>query len=115
MTTSFLGWTMTGGATLRAQVGNGTLTGTIVDAQGGALPGASITVTEQATNAARTISRRPGRRVPRARPCLPGRYSVEIAMQGFSPLKVTDVPLAPAEVRSLDKIELKLGQLTESR
>jgi len=34
MTTSFLGWTMIAGATLLAQVGNGTLTGTIVDGQG---------------------------------------------------------------------------------
>ena len=113
MTTSFLGWTMIAGATLLAQVGNGTLTGTIVDGQGGALPGATITVTEQATSASRTITTdKDG--VFRVSALPPGRYSLEIAMQGFSPLTVTDVPLAPAEVRSLDKIELKLGQLTES-
>src|SRR4029450_13716207 len=44
----------------------------------------------------------------------PGRYSLEITMEGFSPLKVTDVPLAPAEVRSLEKLELKIGQFAES-
>ena len=113
MTTSFLGWTMIAGATLLAQVGNGTLTGTIVDGQGGALPGATITVTEQATSASRTITTDKDS-VFRVSALPPGRYSLEIAMQGFSPLTVTDVPLAPAEVRSLDKIELKLGQLTES-
>ena len=44
----------------------------------------------------------------------PGRYTVEITLDGFSPLKVTDVPLAPAEVKNLGKIQLKIGQLTES-
>src|SRR6185436_12775760 len=77
------------------------------------LPGATVTVTEQATNATRTItSDKDG--VFRMPALPPGRYTLEISMEGFSPLKVTDVPLAPAEVRSLDKIELKIGQLTES-
>jgi hypothetical protein len=35
-------------------------------------------------------------------------------MSGFSTLKVADVSLAPAEVKSLEKLQLKLGQLTES-
>ena len=102
-----------GGAHLSAQAGNGTLTATIVDAQGGALPGATVTVTEQATNATRTGTTDPDGvfRIP-ALP--PGRYSVEITMEGFSPLKVTDISLAPAEVRSLEKIELKIGQISES-
>jgi len=48
-------------------------------------------------------------------PGLPaGRYTVEATMSGFAPLKLTDVPLAPAEVRSLDKLQLKIGQLNES-
>src|SRR4051812_31477407 len=89
-----LGWAMIGGATLRAQVGHATLTATIVDAQGGALPGASITVTEQATGASRTITTdKDG--VFRVSALPPGRYTLEIAMEGFSPLTVTDVPLAP--------------------
>src|SRR4026209_1133619 len=96
-----LGWTLMAGTNLGAQAGNGTLTGTIVDAQGGALPGATVTATEQATNAARTTtSDRDG--VFRIPALPPGRYSLEIAMEGFSPLKVTDVSLAPAEIRSLE-------------
>ena len=86
-------------ARLAAQAGTGTLTGSIVDAQGGALPGATITVTEQATTAARTIvSDRDG--VFRIPALPPGRYNLDITMEGFSPLKVTDVSLAPAEVRA---------------
>jgi len=108
-----LGWALLAGANLGAQAGNGTLTATIVDAQGGALPGATVTVTEQATNATRTIVTDPDGvfRIP-ALP--PGRYSLEITMEGFSPLRVTDISLAPAEVKSLEKIELKIGQLSES-
>ena len=54
-------------ARLAAQ-GTGTLSGTVVDAQGGALPGATVTVTEQATNAARTITSDPDGRVPHPGP-----------------------------------------------
>ena len=60
-----------------------TLTGTIVDAQGGALPGATVTVTEQATTAARTITTdKDG--VFRISALPPGRYDVQITMSGFS-------------------------------
>ena len=108
-----LGWALLTGANLGAQAGNGTLTATIVDAQGGALPGATIVVTEQATQATRTIvTDKDG--VFRIPALPPGRYTIEITMEGFSSLKVTDVSLAPAEVKSLEKIELKLGQLAES-
>ena len=43
-------------ARLAAQAGTRYATGTIVDAQGGAIPGATVTVTEQATSAARTTT-----------------------------------------------------------
>ena len=39
-----------------AQSGYGTLTGTIVDDQLGAVPGALVTITEQATDAVRTAT-----------------------------------------------------------
>ena len=101
------------GASAWAQVGNGTLTGTVVDAQGGALPGATVTVTEQATNAVRTAtSDRDG--VFRVPALPPGRYNLDVTMSGFASLKIADVSLAPAEVKSLEKIQLKIGQLTES-
>ena len=50
-----LGWALLAGANLGAQAGNGTLTATIVDRPGRRAPGATVTVTEQATNATRTI------------------------------------------------------------
>src|SRR6185295_221086 len=81
-----------------AQTGAGTLTGLVVDDQGAAIPGALVTVTEQATGAIRTTQSGPdgGFRIAGL---LPGRFTVEVTLAGFAPLKITDVPLAPTEVR----------------
>jgi hypothetical protein len=100
------------GSNVGAQ-GAGTLAGTIVDAQGASIPGALVTVTEQATSAVRTVESASdgGFRVTGL---LPGLYTVEVALSGFAPLKVTDISLAPTEVRSLDKMTLKIGQLAET-
>ena len=34
-----------------------------------------------------------------SRACSPGRYNVDVTLNGFAPLKMTDVSLAPAEVQ----------------
>jgi len=91
----------------------GTLTGLVVDDQGGAIPGALVTVTEQATGAVRT-SQSGSDGGFRMAGLLPGRFTVEVTLSGFAPLKMTDVTLAPTEVKSLDKLHLKIGQLAES-
>jgi hypothetical protein len=98
---------------LSAQAGTATLSGTIVDEQGAAIPGANVTVTELATGATR-IAASSAEGVFRLAGLPAGRYSVDVALDGFQPIKVTDVPLAPAEVRSLERLQLKLGQLSES-
>jgi hypothetical protein len=95
-----------------AQAGTGTLTGRVVDTQVAAIPGALVTVTEEATGAVRSTTsdtdgafRLPGLPV--------GRYTVDVTLSGFAPLKVTEVPLAPGEVRSLENLQLKVGQIAE--
>jgi hypothetical protein len=101
------------GLRLGAQAGTGTLAGRVVDDQGGAIPGALVTITEQATSAVRTVDSGPdgGFRVAG----LPaGRYNVDVSLSGFATLKMTDVSLAPTEVKSLEKLQLKIGQLSES-
>jgi hypothetical protein len=96
-----------------AQAGTATLAGTVIDDQGAAIPGAVVTVTEQATGAVRaTTSNAEG--VFRLPGLAPGRYTVDVTLDGFAPLKITDIPLAPAEIRSLEKLQLKVGQLSES-
>jgi hypothetical protein len=96
-----------------AQAGSGTLTGRIVDVQGAAIPGALVTVTEAATGAVRTITS-DAEGAFRLAGLPTGRYTVEVTLSGFAPLKVTDVPLAPSEVRSLESLALKVGQLTDT-
>src|SRR5687767_9227473 len=98
---------------LAAQAGTGTLSGTVVDEQGAAIPGAVVTATESATGATR-IAASSAEGVFRLAGLPAGRYTVDVNLDGFQPLKITDVPLAPAEIRSLEKIQLKLGQLSES-
>jgi len=100
-------------ADLAAQAGTGTLSGTVVDEQGAAIPGANVTVTEFATSATRTTASN-AEGVFRLAGLPAGRYTVDVALDGFQPLKVTEVSLAPAEIRSLERLQLKLGQLSES-
>lgn len=98
---------------LAAQAGTGTFSGTVVDEQGAAIPGAIVTVTELATGATRTAASS-AEGVFRLAGLAAGRYNVDVALDGFQPLKITDVSLAPAEIRSLEKLQLKLGTLSES-
>ena len=93
--------------------GTGTLSGTVVDDQGAAIPGANVTVTESATGATRTAASS-AEGVFRLAGLPAGRYTLDMNLDGFQPLKMTEIPLAPAEIRSLERLQLKLGQLSES-
>src|SRR5678816_3076143 len=70
---------------LCAQTGTSTITGTVTDASGGALPGVDITLTNPETGAKlATISNETG--VYRYGSLPPGNYRVEAALPGFAPL-----------------------------
>ena len=47
-----------------AQSATGTISGTVVDGTGAALPGATVNVTEAATGSVRTVDHRRGRSLP---------------------------------------------------
>jgi hypothetical protein len=69
---------------LVAQVPTGSLAGTVVDPNGGILANAAITVTNQATGAARVVQSGPDGAF--SVPSLPaGRYDVLVVTQGFQP------------------------------
>jgi hypothetical protein len=89
----------------------GALRGVITDAQGGALPGATVTVRNQETGEERTtVSDRLGDyRVP-ALP--PGLYRVEVRMDGFQPSVVKDLRLEVAQVGVQD-VKLSVGNRAE--
>jgi len=75
-----------------AQSGSGEIVGSVKDAQGGVLPGATLTLRNQATGVARTtVSETDGRfRFPALSP---GRFTVTAELPGFSTVAVRDVEI----------------------
>src|SRR5689334_17415684 len=75
-----------------AQVGTGRLDGAVVDASGGVLPGAKITVTQQATQAkTETTTNADGNFVF---PSLaPGFYTISVEAKGFRTAVVSSVEI----------------------
>jgi hypothetical protein len=101
------------GAFAQAGGGTGTLTGTVVDSTGAALPGATVSATAANTGSVRTVvSSEAG--LFRLAALNPGRYSVRVELPGFRPLTVADVDLLSSEIRDLSKLTLQLGEITET-
>ncbi|MGD9903001.1 MAG: carboxypeptidase regulatory-like domain-containing protein [Vicinamibacterales bacterium] len=101
-----------GGATAAAQIGAGQLTGVVVDAAGSRVPGATVTATAERTGLSRaTVSGDDGRYVVPA--LAPGRYGIEVALDGFKPLRWEGVGVATGETVRLD-LTLEPGRVTET-
>src|SRR5689334_308639 len=89
------------------------LSGVVVDSDGGVLPGASVAIKNDATgdlvtevtNAAGVFS------APSLRP---GSYTVTVTLQGFKNAVVKNVALTAGTPANLPKISLALGTLEES-
>jgi hypothetical protein len=91
---------------------NSSLTGVVVDSAGGAVPGATVTVKNNATTATfETVSNTSG---AFSIPVLdPGTYTVTIALAGFRTIVINDVRLLAATPGSLRAV-LEVGALTET-
>src|SRR5690606_11336224 len=88
------------------------LTGVVVDAQGGALPGAVVTVQHVQTGATSETSTGPDGRFSLAGLQPGGPYTVTVTMGGFAQAERRDVFLTAGETASVD-FELELAGLTE--
>jgi hypothetical protein len=100
------------GTAYAQQSGNATLTGTVVD-KDGVLPGAIVTVTEDATKVSRSApSNDTG--VFRITGLAPGKYSVKVEVQGFKTVTISDLNLIGSDIRDLGRVTLEVGSLTES-
>jgi Carboxypeptidase regulatory-like domain len=91
--------------------GTGLIVGTVTDPSGAAVPGATVTLTDTATNAERTaITNDAGRynfpNVP------PGNYNLTISKAGFRAGKISNQTVVVGESRTLD-VKLDLGSATE--
>ncbi len=91
-----------------AQDVTGTISGTVVDQQGQILPGATVTVTNDATRSARAgiTDARGAFQFPTL---APGNYSVRVELQNFRPFERKNVVLSAAERLSVGALKLTIG------
>src|SRR5579863_6256448 len=96
----------------RAQISTSTLTGTLTDASGLAVPRVSVTATAKSTSFSRTAtSNETGNYVISELP--PGAYEVSAEAAGFKKAVVSEIRLFVGQTATVD-IQLELGQVTES-
>ncbi|HUG90546.1 MAG TPA: TonB-dependent receptor [Planctomycetaceae bacterium] len=95
-----------------AQTSLGRVAGTVVDASGGVLPGATITLTNIGTNEVRTtVSDASGAFIFQQVPV--GTYKATVALDGFKTAEFTDVSVAVGQDYSLTA-RLGIGEITET-
>ncbi|HEY7497453.1 MAG TPA: carboxypeptidase-like regulatory domain-containing protein [Vicinamibacterales bacterium] len=103
-----------GVAPLAAQVTTGTLTGTIKDAQGAVIPGATVTLTSDTrgtelppvvtnTNGDFTFVN-----------VAPDTYTIQVTLQGFKTLKRNGVPVSAGDRYAIGSLTLEVGGLTDT-
>jgi carboxypeptidase family protein len=94
-----------------AQVSNGSISGSIADPQGNAVPDASITATSKATNQVlTTTSDNAG--LFRLSLLPPGVYRVEVTKPGFRKAGFDNVQVAVGADRGLGEVRLEIGEVT---
>ncbi|HMV47615.1 MAG TPA: carboxypeptidase-like regulatory domain-containing protein [Blastocatellia bacterium] len=96
-----------------AQTVSGKISGTVVDDSGKVLAGATVTLINERTNDARSVtSNESGDFIFNA--IQPGYYTVKVEQRGFSVFQQQGIVLTATEHRSVGEVQLKVGQLTET-
>jgi Carboxypeptidase regulatory-like domain len=100
-------------ATAFAQSTAGSMSGSVVDAQGQVVPGANVTITNENTAEARTtVSNEIGEYVF---PTLqPGPYTVRAELQGFKPFEIKNNVVLANNRLTVRPLRLEVGQLAET-
>src|SRR5512139_1275408 len=94
--------------TTYAQRMAGDLSGSVVDESGGVIPGANVTVINEASKAVRrSVTNADGFFAITTLPA--ATYTVQVAMPGFSTYEVTGIELRSGDSRSLRQIALKVA------
>ena len=100
------------GATCSAQALNGSLSGNIVDESGALVPGADVSITNDASqDVRRTVTNAEGFFTFASVP--PGTYTVKAQLTGFKTAELTGVEIRVGDSRSLGQITLAVGGQTE--
>jgi hypothetical protein len=92
--------------------GTGFVSGTVTDPSGAAVSGATVTLTDTSTNAARTATTNDTGRYTFPN-VVPGKYNVVIAKAGFRQVKFSDLEVVVGESRTFDA-KMELGTSTET-
>ncbi|HEU4692289.1 MAG TPA: carboxypeptidase regulatory-like domain-containing protein, partial [Vicinamibacterales bacterium] len=95
-----------------AQERFGTLTGTVTDAQGGAIPGVTVVATNVQTGEVRSFVTDASGQF-RAPDLLPGRYTIRFELTGFAPVERTDVIVLLGRAFELNA-EMRVGGVAET-
>ena len=94
-----------------AQVASGAITGIVKDQAGAVVPGATVTVTDIATNRQRVVASSGGG-VYTAASLAPGSYRIDIALAGFKPTRRGGILVSTGETLRVD-FELSVGDVRE--
>jgi len=107
-----LGLLVAAGASSAQTITTGTLTGVVKDAQGGVLPGATVTAVHTPTGTSyETVTQGDGRfTILNVRV---GPYTVTVRMDGFKEQQLTDVQVKLGEARPLD-VTLAIASVAET-
>ena len=98
-------------APVHAQVLYGSIVGTVTDAQGAHVPGATVTIVSKDTNLTRdTVTDSEGNYT--LTNVLPGSYDVKISLTGFREAQRTGVPVTISQISRVD-MALQVGTLSE--
>ncbi len=95
-----------------AQAPTGEITGTVTDASGAVVGGATVTVTNPGTNASRQVKTNTAG-VYDLPALTPGRYNLKVEMTGFTTQVRSDIDLQVGQVARLD-FPLQVGSVTET-
>ncbi|MFL6333423.1 MAG: carboxypeptidase regulatory-like domain-containing protein [Pyrinomonadaceae bacterium] len=94
------------------QESRATLTGTVTDPNGAAVPNATVTITNQQTNLSTTVTTT-GEGNYTATPLLPGLYTVVVEAQGFKRTQSDQVQLSTATTTTFD-VALEIGAVGDT-
>jgi hypothetical protein len=95
------------------QAVTGTIAGTVVDQQGSVIPGAAVTVINEATGDTRAVVT-DGRGDFQVTPLQPGTYTVRVELESFRTYERRSNVLSAAERLSIGRIVLEVGALGET-
>ena len=95
------------------QAVTGTISGTIVDQQGEVVPGATVTVVNEATGDSRVVTSDATGNF-QVTNLQPGTYTVRVTMDNFRAFERTNIVLSAAERLSVGRLPLEVGSVGET-